>query len=248
MGFRKNHHLINLAALTSSLLLKAIKDLNFKGESYSVIDIGCGNGDILWLLQNNNYLKKAKITGLDIDLNVLSTFRKRLPEAKIIQGDIIDLKKLANNSFELVVANQVIEHLSDDKLLVKEAYRLLKRNGFLYVSSVLKKWYGIYWYRNRFGQIVVDPTHLREYKSSQQFENLFRLPGLKIKKTIIIPGKVCLGEYFLLLMKKLGLLNFSSIREYYFKHQDVYRVVSKTSFLPLPGYAIIEILCQKTCE
>ena len=44
----------------------------------------------------------------------------------------------------MVIANQIIEHLKDDELLIREIKRITKEEGIVYISTVFKKWYG--WY------------------------------------------------------------------------------------------------------
>ena len=64
---------------------------------------------------------------------------------------------------------------------------LLKKEGFLYVSSVIKKSWAIYKYRNK-GKFVLDPTHEREYRSKEEFLNLFK-NKFKLLKLKIYPVK-----------------------------------------------------------
>ena len=73
-------------------------------------------------------------------------------------------KKSENEIFDVVISSQVIEHVSDDNELLKEIGRLLKSDGIAYISTVIKKWYGFYIYRNG-GKFRLDPTHVKEYPS-----------------------------------------------------------------------------------
>lgn len=233
--------------MVSSLLKKALLDLKNKKQSFSVIDLGCGSGDILYLLKKDGYLKGAKVTGLDLDKKAIQTFKKKLPDAKAIVSDVSNLKTLKNESFDFVICNQVVEHVEDDKALIRQINRLLKKGGTLYLASVMKKWYGLYWHRNKFGQIVVDPTHVREYASSKEFANLLTNQSFYIKNLNVHPGIFPLGDYFLLLLAKAGILNFTNLRDYYLAHPRIYQFSKKMLFLPMPGYATIEAVAEKKC-
>jgi ubiquinone/menaquinone biosynthesis C-methylase UbiE len=230
--------------MTPFPLRKALQDLINKKESFSLIDVGCGKGDVLYLLKKSGHLKGAKIIGLDIDKKAIQAFKKKMPGAKAILSDALSLKGLKNGSFDFVICTQVIEHLEDDKALVSQINRLLRRGGRLYITSVLKKWYGLYWHRNKFGQIVLDPNHVREYISSEEFTSLLTKKGLSIKDLNIHPGILPLVDYFLLLLGKVGILRLTSIRDYYLNHPRIYQL-SKKLVLPLPGYATIEVVAEK---
>ena len=74
-----------------------------------------------------------------------------------------------SKSFDLVVSTQVIEHVPDDQAFVREIKRVLTSGGLCVVSSVIKMHFGWYFYRNKQGERVLDPTHVREYSSAQEF-------------------------------------------------------------------------------
>lgn len=89
----------------------------------SIIDVGCGNGLFL------NYIKKyygsgfKKLLGVDISSTAL-----KYVETDKIESDIIDLP-LDNNSFDLVSALEVIEHLAvgEYEKGLKELVRVSKK-------------------------------------------------------------------------------------------------------------------------
>lgn len=217
-----------------------------KNKSFSVIDLGCGYGDLLYALKKEGFLKNVRFCGVDNSAEKIRIFKKTLPEAKSFQSDILKFsRKLKKDTFDLVICNQVIEHLENDQTLVLEIKNLLKKGGLCYLTSVIKKWYGLYWYRNKYGRIVVDPTHLHEYQSQKDFQNLLVKNGFKIINLKIYPGHFPMFDYFLLLLKKLGILRFESMRYFYLNHPVIYMLARKTSFFPIPGYATIEAVAKK---
>ena len=71
------------------------------------------------------YFKKIEIQTLDINPNA---------EANYI-GDITKKNKfLANNSFDIIVATEVLEHVLNPFAAIEELYRILKFNGILLIS------------------------------------------------------------------------------------------------------------------
>jgi len=81
--------------------------------------------------------------------------------------------------FDLAICSQLTEHVKDDNALVLEIKRLLKSGGLAYVSSAIKKWYGVYSYFNN-GSFRLDPTHVREYSSVDEFVKLFEERGFEV--------------------------------------------------------------------
>src|SRR4030042_13109 len=156
------------------LIKKIIKD------SKNILDLGCGYGQILQAIKEE-YPKK-NLTGVEISPVRIDFLNKKIPNCKFLCKDVCDTK-LKDKSFDLIISTQVIEHLEDDKELVNEMLRLCKKKGYIYVTSVIKKPWAIYKYRNK-GKFVLDPTHEKEYKNSKEFLDLFK------DKFKLIHGKV----------------------------------------------------------
>ena len=148
---------------------KLLVDLVDKLTPKSLADFGCGDGAILFGLQRKGLLNRANsVIAIDLSETRLERVKKNIANVETICSDVCDVKQLKDNQLDLVICSQVIEHVDDDKKLLDEIYRVLKSGGYLYISSVVKRWYGWYFYRCN-GKWALDPTHLREYSSSQNF-------------------------------------------------------------------------------
>jgi ubiquinone/menaquinone biosynthesis C-methylase UbiE len=92
----------------------------------TIIDIGCGNGII-----TNELDKVWDVTGLDSSAEAL-----KYVKGKKIQASATEIPCL-NNSFDLVLSSEMLEHLSDRELseAVKEMMRLSKRYILLTVPN-----------------------------------------------------------------------------------------------------------------
>lgn len=87
-----------------------------------ILDLGCGTG-----FNYKTLNKYGKVTNLDYHIEPLrSCKRKGIPN--IIKGDAQNLR-FTNNSFDIVTAIELLEHLDDDEKAIKEIYRVLKNNG-----------------------------------------------------------------------------------------------------------------------
>lgn len=91
-----------------------------------ILDIGCNTGRGAAKLKEIN--SSFKITGIDV-------VKQRLSNTDIfeelIYGSLLDLDAKHNNSFDYVVAGEVIEHILPDEvdLFLTKVYNLLKKGG-----------------------------------------------------------------------------------------------------------------------
>ena len=97
--------------------------VNLVDDDSKVLDIGCGNGDLLNLLLSN---KNIKGQGLEIN-------QKKVNECvakglSVIQGDADkDLSLYPNNSFDCVVLSQTIQATQEPKRILSELTRIGKK-------------------------------------------------------------------------------------------------------------------------
>ena len=148
---------------------KEIEKILKKEKINSIIDLGCGDGILIHAIKNK--YPKIKITGVDISPRRINGLKKKFKKDKFYCKDVCDTK--IKSKFDFVHSSQVIEHVESDNKMVEEMSRLLKKNGILYCSSVIKKPWAIYQYRNN-GKFVLDPTHEKEYKNVKEFLDLFQ--------------------------------------------------------------------------
>jgi O-antigen chain-terminating methyltransferase len=96
------------------------------------LDLGCGRGEWLELLQDN----QLSASGIDQDDGMLSACRSR--GLNVQTGDAIaHLKSLPNDSLSVISGFHIAEHLSLDDLqtLIKESLRILKPAGLLILEA-----------------------------------------------------------------------------------------------------------------
>lgn len=109
-------------------LVATIKNLDIE----SVLDVGCGEGFTLNRLKEEGIGKKLEgVDFLDIAVNI---GKKMHPGLALKQGDIYKLE-YKNNSFDLVMATEVLEHLDDPKKGLKELIRVSKKYILLSVPN-----------------------------------------------------------------------------------------------------------------
>ncbi len=137
----KDRNLIAKIIFPKSILGEKIK----KGTK--ILDIGCATG---------SFLKKCdqyglKTYGLDFSKKLLKKASKQT-KAKLHCGSAEDLSVYKDNFFHLLTGFDVIEHLSSPYTFSKEAFRVLKPNGKIILTTpnlnslgrliMGKKWHG----------------------------------------------------------------------------------------------------------
>lgn len=150
------------------------------------LDCGCGDGNLLNALFKNNFLIDKKVFAIDLSKNRIDLVKKIDTNISARVDNAEEMRTIENDSIDFFIATQVIEHVNQIKMLYS-IDRVTKRNGIIYLSTVYKKWYGWYFFRNN-GKWVIDPTHLREYKKDSELfdfidKDIFEI--LENKKTLL---------------------------------------------------------------
>lgn len=101
-------------------------------EGSTILDLGCGPGNIAKFLVNQD--KGYKILGVDLSSEMLKLARQNVPAGEFVIGDIRHLQ--LELKFDATIASFCIIHLDDDEVmeLFKRTYNLLNEQGFLYLS------------------------------------------------------------------------------------------------------------------
>tara|TARA_B100000073_G_C23660419_1_gene544318 strand:+ start:54 stop:749 length:696 start_codon:yes stop_codon:yes gene_type:complete len=112
--------------------------LNLK-KIKKVIDVGCGNGRHLKSLGFK--LTDSEIIGIDQSAPEITKLNKEFNESvckngnayKFITGDIREMD-VPDNSQDLVVCSEVLEHVPNFEAVLEECYRILKPGSVMLVS------------------------------------------------------------------------------------------------------------------
>jgi SAM-dependent methyltransferase len=233
--------------------LKGDKDIIFAGvssESFRAVlslikpngmtlDLGCGQGTLLYNLRKQY---NGDICALDISFNVLKTARMLVQDANFVVGDGLKTP-FKSNIFDFIQSIMVIEHV-DDTLLIREIYRILKPGGIVLLTTVLRKKGAVYFYKNRKGEIVLEPTHLREYNSIEEIKSIIESNGLRVGKIRVDPLKFSpLDPVFRNLYRA-----FPSEVTVQLHMQKMALIVRKASRVQIPRYAMISLIAQKLLD
>lgn len=129
----------------------------------TVLDIACGDGYGSAMLARH----AAQVTGVDINTPTVERARGKYvaDNLRFLQGSATDIP-LDDDSVDLVVSFETIEHLTEQDRMLYEIRRVLRPEGFLLISSPDKYEYSdVPGYHNEF--------HLKELYC-QEFEALLQ--------------------------------------------------------------------------
>ena len=98
-----------------------------KGEKLTILDIGCGDGRIVQHLTNIH-----TVHGLDTSGAAVAAARRAGIDAERV--DLNQPMPYKDETFDIVLALDVLEHLTDVKGRLAECKRVMKHDGYLIIS------------------------------------------------------------------------------------------------------------------
>ena len=129
--------------------MKYIKRYLKKFNNPQIIDIGAGTGKYSIELANMGY----NVTAVELVKHNLMTIKENSTKVNTILGNAINLKKIKDNSYDIVILFGPMYHLISDEDKIKalnEAKRITKPNGYIFISYYMndyKTW--IYGEKNK---------------------------------------------------------------------------------------------------
>jgi len=173
-------------------------------ENDNILEIGAGAGFAL----NHINTETQKYFPLDISTYNLKRVREKTKgEIYPISGDVFNLP-LPSNSFDFILLSEVLEHLNDPLMALKEIQRLLKKGGSFIVSVPYNETIS---YQMCIHCNKPTPTnaHLHSFDENK-LVNLVKSVGLTPVKTSKCLSKAANRLHFNLLTKSLSFQHWKS--------------------------------------
>lgn len=173
----------------------------FAKQEVRLLDLGCGDGRLVPLWQS---LTGADAHGLDLSPAAMDAAQKSYPGIHYIQGDATKTT-YQDSYFDLVICQEVLEHIEQQTLLVDECARVLQSGGYLILTTPNK-----YYFDHRAGgnystqpiENIIDKKTLLQLLSPQ-FEVLSYQTLVYAKGDTGI-YKVFTNRYLLAVLRRVG--------------------------------------------
>ncbi|MCK9398785.1 MAG: methyltransferase domain-containing protein [Bacteroidales bacterium] len=193
--------------------------------SCKVLEIGCGEGGNLIPFLD----KKCRVTGVDISESKIShaaVFLKTHPGAKnltLLAKDIYDSSEDLGQDFDLIMMQDVIEHIHDQDRFMGYAKRFLKPEGLFLL--IFPPWY------NPFG----GHQQIGRHRILSKLPYFHLLPGW-LYRFVLRTGGESEGTIAELLEIKQTGLSIERFRKIVKKHD--YHIIQETLYFINPNYEI----------
>ena len=161
---------------------------NWIGKNKKVLDLGGRDGTL-----TKHFIEKNHVTLADIDENALE-YAKKTYKVETMKVDLNQSLPFKDNSFDVVVMAEVLEHLPYPNITLGEIKRVLKTNGKFIGNLPLAYHLKDRWQIIRGRKLLIsgDPTHLQflSYEDAQKLiSNFFNLEEITILKGGILSNK-----------------------------------------------------------
>lgn len=171
--------------LVNNLEHRIISGWVFKGAS--VLDLGCGNGDLLSLL-----IRERHIHAQGIDLSDQAIHNCIVKGLSVIQEDIDKgLSEYSNHFFDFVILNQTFQQVKKPDFVLKEALRVGKKiivsfPNFLHIAARFQMFFR--------GKVPVTPSLPYEWHdtpnlhflSIADFREFCKIRNIRIERSAFI--------------------------------------------------------------
>ncbi|MCL2212825.1 MAG: class I SAM-dependent methyltransferase [Oscillospiraceae bacterium] len=177
---------------------KAILEYVSNNNAQSILDIGCGTGDLTHELAQ----KSGVVIGIDNSESMIKKAKEKYPK---IEFCVIDACNLTwKNSFDIVFSNAVFHWIQNQTKLLEGIYRALKIDGKLICEfgahgCVAKIWNA---FRDILSSYGYDEFYPFYYPTVQEYKRLLDKVGFEIemaidfdKPTILKGGKQGLRDW-----------------------------------------------------
>lgn len=144
-------------------------------EGKHILDVASGTGYGTYILSG----QAASTTGLDADQSAVNEAGKRYiaPNLRFVAGDCISMP-FDDNSFDVVISNETIEHIHGHDKFISEVKRVLRPNGLFIVSTPNKPVYNRYKAPNKFHVSEMDIPEFQQLLN-RHFNHIFMM-GLRM--------------------------------------------------------------------
>ncbi len=187
-------------------ILNLLKLIRTKFDKLKILDSGCGDGRAVSIW---NIVGEA--AGIDQSDLAIKHAEEHFPFNKFYHGDVVNTN-FSNESFNVIISQEVIEHIEQQEQYITELARLLCQNGYLIMTTPNKFFFdrrnGGNWSRQPVEKII----GIKELK--RLLKPYFTI--IKLQTVIIAKGdqgiyKLLYDRLICYILSKIGLYRFYEV-------------------------------------
>jgi len=146
----------------------------------TILDLGCASG---WFLSEiSKIFPHTKGSGIDVYKDAIDYGKKHYAYLDLYHGDGHALP-FPKHSFDIVICNEVLEHVVDPRKVLQEIKRVLKPNGHAIIEmdtgNFLFRFIWYWW--THVGHGVWEDAHIQVF-NTEKLQNLIKNTGFFIKR------------------------------------------------------------------
>lgn len=195
--WRSYLNVVGTPDLHSHLRWRAVKTLLPCNVS-SVLDVGCGSG-IMTFEVSSMFEHSVEVVGMDLDFKSIATAMSikqnlGLSNCSFLQHDANAGLPFGEETFDLVLLIDIIEHLSEDDALMKEVYRVLRGGGMVIVSVPTPNYPRFFGY-----EFHREIGHVRDGYWYNDLVRMFTKYNITIEKCVVhtfVPSALVCAVYY----------------------------------------------------
>lgn len=175
-----------------------------KSQTPVLLDLGCGDGRLVPVWQS---IVSGEAYGLELSPKAVEVASRMFPSVNYTEGDATNTP-YENDKFDIIICQEVIEHVEEQQKLIDECGRILKKGGYLILTTPNK----YYFDRRNGGNYSNQPIEniIDKKRLIALLEATFRVQSYT---TIIYAKgdkgiyKVLTNRYLLATLRRVGLLS-----------------------------------------
>lgn len=146
-------------------------------EDGRILDLSCSDGKFLNRLQTIS--PNLKLFGIDISNDDIQKAKRNFPDISFKTGGV-DRLDFEDNSFDIVFSTMSLHHYEKPNEFFKEACRVLKSGGILYLTDMIPKYSWTQRIHNWNG--CREPYHFEKFYLIRDLEKILNPLGFHIIK------------------------------------------------------------------
>ena len=209
-------------------ILRRLKDVLANKRDLRILEIGFGDGDLLLAIRN--HLPGAELVGVDFHVHPDTAEKLQANRIKLIGGMAEDMR-LEENVYDVIIMNQLVEHLWDVDKVLNACFAALKPSGCVSIETPDSSGYDRQLFRQGSWGSYYYPRHL----------NLFNQDGLK---TVLVRNGFDIVKIYSTVAPMCWVFTMNSIARRHSALSWLTKIFTPTNVLPIAVFTVVDLVAM----